>query len=396
MKGVGVMGHQLLQEAKNMQEEVVAWRRDLHRIPEIGIKLPQTVAYVTEKLAEIGVPYEVYEDCSCVVGMIGKGGKCILLRSDMDGLPVEEASEVPFASTNGCMHACGHDMHAATLLSVAKLLKVHEQELKGTVKLIFQSGEETFAGAKAAVERGVLENPKVDAAFAMHVFAAMPSKMLGYGICSMAAVYGFKIIVTGKGCHGSTPEQGVDPITVGAHILLGLQELISREISAFDEATLTIGHFEGGSTANVIPEKAVLEGTLRTFKPEVRAYIIQRIHEITETVAKVYRASAEIEVLSDVPSVICDANMAEEVCKSVHAVDEELSIWPKLRAMGSEDFAFYSEKVPAMYLGIGAGVPDQSKWTAQHNPKILFNEDVLPYSAAIYTQVAMDWLEAHQ
>lgn len=386
----------LLQEAKNMQGELSNWRHALHQIPEIGVKLPKTVAYVTGRLEEMGIPYEVYEDCSCVVAVIGNGGKCILIRGDMDGLPVKEEADVPFASTNGCMHGCGHDLHAAALLGAAKMLKAHEHELKGTVKLIFQSGEEVFAGARAAVEHGVMENPKVDAAFGLHAFAAQEVGTLICGICPMSAVYGFRITVHGKGCHGSMPEDGIDPITIGAHILLGLQELISREISASDEAALTIGHFEGGSAANVIPASAVLEGTLRTFDADVRARLIQRIHEIATIVAQAYRATVDIEVLSDVPSVVCDQEMLDMSCASVKELDENIKILTDWKVMGSEDFAYYSEKVPSMFFGVGAGVPDKSKWVAQHNPKILFDDTELPYGAAIYAKVAMDWLEKNQ
>ncbi|MCI8637584.1 MAG: amidohydrolase [Coprococcus sp.] len=387
------MGNQLLQEALGMQEELSAWRQSLHRIPEIGTSLPKTVEFVTKRLDEMGISYEVYEDCSCVVAVIGNGGKCILLRADMDALPICEQSGVPFASDNGCMHGCGHDMHASALLGAAKLLKAHENELKGTVKLIFQSGEEIFAGARAAVEHGVLENPKVEVAFGMHVFSELDLKTILYGLYPMSAVYGFKITVEGKGTHGSAPEGGVDPITVGAHILLGLQELISREVSALENAALTIGHFEGGSAANIIPQSAILEGTLRTFKPEIREFLIRRIHEITETVAKAYRASTKIEVLSDVPAVVCDPAMMDAACASAKKVDQDLTIAPSFKAMGSEDFSYYSEQVPSAFMCIGAGVEDRSKWQPQHNPKILFNEGELPYGAAIYAQVAMDYLE---
>ena len=194
----------------------------------------------------MGVVFQLYEDSSTIVAQIGQGEKCFLLRSDMDALPVCEESGEPFASQNGCMHACGHDMHAATLLGAAKILKAHEKELKGVVKLLFQSGEETFSGAREAIKAGVLENPEVNAAFAMHVAPNMENGVIQYGKHPMTSVYGFRITLTGKGTHGSTPENGVDPINTGVHLYLAFQELIAREISALDEAVLTIGHFEGG------------------------------------------------------------------------------------------------------------------------------------------------------
>ena len=387
------MAGQLLVEAQAMQEELVSWRRTLHQIPEIGVKLPQTVAFVVSKLEEMGVAYEVYEDCSCVTATVGQGGKCILLRGDMDALPVEEKADVDFKSTNGCMHACGHDFHATSLLGAVKLLKARESELKGTVKFIFQSGEETFAGAKAAIECGVMEHPHVDAAFGTHVFAAMPLNTIFYGKEAMASVYGFRINIQGKGTHGSSPETGVDPLTVGAYILLGLQELIAREISGSDEVVLTIGHFAGGSAPNIVPDTALLEGTLRAFNSEVRAFVMQRIHEVAEGIAKTYRASITIEELSNVPAVISDDGMIELALESLKTLDEDVVAIPSMHAMGSEDFAFYNDRVPAVMFGIGAGVTDKSKWVGQHNPNILFDEACLPLETALYAQVAIDWLE---
>ncbi len=390
------MNINIIQEVKNNHETVVGWRRTLHQIPEVGTELPQTVAFIVEKLAEMNIPYEVYEDCSCVTATIGKGGKCILLRGDMDGLPVAEEAPVPFASTNGKSHACGHDFHASSLLGAAKILKAHEDELPGTVKFIFQSGEEVFKGAAAAIKHGLMENPKVDAAFGTHVFASVPLNSIHYGKYTCASVYGFKIRVQGKGTHGSSPESGVDSLTVGAYILLGLQELISREISACDEAALTIGHFEGGMAANVIPDFAVLEGTLRTFKPEIKAFIMQRITEIAESIAKAYRASVTVEELSNVPSVICDDSMTDMMLNAVHELDNGMELVPGLHLMGSEDFAFYAEKVPAVICFMGAGVEDQSKWVGQHNPRIEFNEDILENEVALYVKMAIDFLEKNK
>ena len=390
------MNIDIIQEVKQNHDTVVGWRRALHQIPELGIDLPQTVAFVTGKLAEMGIPYEVYEDCSCVTATIGNGGKCILLRGDMDALPVQEESGLDFASTNGKSHACGHDFHAASLLGAAKILKDHEAELPGTVKLIFQSGEEVFKGAAAAIGHGVMENPKVDAAFATHVFAAAPCGLICYGEYCAASVYGFRIRVQGKGAHGSSPETGVDPLTVGAYILLGLQELISREISACDEAALTIGHFEGGSAANVIPDSAILEGTLRAFKPEIKSFVMGRITEIAESIAKAYRASVTVEELSNVPSVICEKGMTDLMVNAVKELGNGMILSPGMHLMGSEDFAFFCEKVPAVLCFMGAGVEDKSKWVGQHNPRIIFNEDILVDEVAIFVKMAIDWLEKNK
>lgn len=386
------MSINVIQEAKKNHDTVVSWRRTLHQIPELGTDLPQTVAFIAGKLAEMNIPYEVYEDCSCIAATIGQGGKCILLRGDMDALPVGEESGLDFASTNGLSHACGHDFHAASLLGAAKILKDHEAELPGTVKLIFQSGEEVFKGAAAAIRNGVMENPHVDAAFATHVFAANPMNNIMYGKYTCGAVYGFKIRIQGKGTHGSSPETGVDPLVVGANILLSLQEIIAREIAAKEEAVLTIGHFEGGSAANVVPDSAILEGTLRTFKPEVKSYIMGRITEIAESIAKAFRASVTVEELSNVPSVVCDDDMVDMMVNAVKELDNGMNLVPGMHVMGSEDFAFYAEMVPSVMCFMGAGVEDQSKWVGQHNPRIVFNEDILVNEVAIYVKMAMDFL----
>ena len=389
------MENRLLKEAAELQEQLEEWRRALHQMPELGTKLPQTVAYIAMRLDEMEIPYKVYEDISCVEATIGSGEKCFLLRSDVDALPVVEEADIDFKSTNGNMHGCGHDMHGTILLGAAKLLKAHEKELKGTVKLLFQSGEEVFKGAKAAIAAGVMENPHVDAAFAMHVIASMPAGMLASGKYAMSAVYGFKINLKGHGGHGSMPELCVDPINAAVQVYLALQSLIAREVGGTEEAVLTIGQLAAGEVANVIPERAVLQGTLRTFTKEVRDRLIKRISEVANAVAAAYRCECELEVLSDCPSVICDEEMAVGVEASLKSVLPEAYIMKGMHGMGSEDFAEFTSIVPGAYWTIGAGVEDQSKWLGQHNPKIIFNEDVLHMGAACYAKVAMDWLENH-
>lgn len=393
------MENQLLQEAKAMQEQLSQWRRQFHKNPELGFELPQTNAFIKEQLTQMGITYKEYEDISCITALLGdtekEGGKCFLLRSDTDALPIVEESGEPFASENGNMHACGHDLHAAVLLGAAKLLKDHESELNGTVKLLFQSAEETLRGAEVAVKAGVLEDPHVDVAFAMHVASIMANNVIIYGQYPMSSMYGFRITLTGKGAHGSTPHLGVDPINTGVHLHLALQELIAREVEAADEAVITIGHFEGGAVSNVIPERAVLEGSLRTFKAETRERLIRRIAEVTESVAKTYRTQSEIEVLCDVPAVSCDTQLNEEIASSIKDLTEDVGVYPVYHWMGSEDFAFISQQVPSSYFGLGAGLPDKSEWIGQHNPKVRFTEECLSLGAAAYAKAAMDWLRNH-
>lgn len=385
--------NQLLTEALQLQPQLITWRRALHQIPEVGTNLPKTVEFIKKCLDEMEITYQVYEDSSCVVATIGTGEKCFLLRSDMDGLPVTEETDLEFKSVNGCMHGCGHDMHAAILLGAAKLLKDREEQLQGTIKLLFQSGEEVFQGAQNAIEAGVLDNPKVDAAFAMHIIAMMPVGVIMTGKEPMASVDGFKITLTGHGGHGSMPEMCVDPINAAVQVYLALQSLIAREIGGTQEAVLTIGQLTAGEVANVIPEKAVLQGTLRTFKKEVRQHLVQRIQEVAEGVAKTYRCQMEYEVLSACPGVVTDDEVTKNAEESIKTLFPEVMILKDAHGMGSEDFAQITDKVPAAYFMMGAGPKEEKKRLGQHNPKVEFNEDVLTMGAAIYAKTVMDWLE---
>ena len=292
------IGDSLVKEAQTFADELAAWRHDLHRTPELGNDLPQTSAYIQARLAEMDIPFATLVDGSCVVGLVGAGataaqgngvctdeqaGTVVMLRGDMDALPVAEESGEPFASTNGCMHACGHDMHATALLGAARLLKAREAELvdaNATVKLLFQPGEETFEGARAAIADGLLENPRPQAAFAMHVNSQSPLGLVLYGSPALSGVYGFRITLQGKGGHGSSPEICIDPIAAGVHVHLALQELIAREVPAAKEVALTGGKFAGGQAANVIPDTCVLEGTLRGFDVELMAHLKTRIAEV--------------------------------------------------------------------------------------------------------------------
>lgn len=383
---------EFMAEAAALGEQLIRWRRDLHQIPEVGIQLPQTMAYIKAQLEEMGVSYRAYDDISCIVAQIGQGEKCFLLRSDVDGLPVAEEADLPFKSTNGCMHGCGHDMHGTILLGAAKLLKAHEGELQGTVKLLFQSGEEVFQGASAAVAAGVLEEPKVDGAMAMHVIAMIPLGVAMTGKEAMSSVDGFKITLMGHGGHGSMPENCIDPINAAVQVYLALQSLIAREIGGTDEAVLTIGQLTAGTVANVIPERAVLQGTLRTFRKDVRERLVKRIREMAEGVAAAYRCGCEYEVLSACPSVVTDDGVTQIVEASIRKIVPQFHVLKNAHGMGSEDFAEITDRVPSAYFMLGAGPEDESKRLGQHNPKIEFNESVLPVGAAIYAQAAMDFL----
>ena len=407
-------GPSLAAEAAGFLDDLAAWRHELHQMPELSNDLPRTSAFVQERLRELGVPFRTAVGGSCVIALIGRGaeaaaagdgtatdeqaGPTVLLRADMDALPVAEESGEPFAAANGRMHACGHDMHATALLGAARLLKEREGEVRalgGTVKLVFQPGEETFQGARAALADGLLESPHVDAAYAMHVIGAMPLGVIGHGLQALSGVYGFRVTLTGKGGHGSSPEVCVDPITAGVHVHLALQELIAREVSAMKEVALTIGRFAGGEAANVIPDTCVLEGTMRVFDPELMRALVARIGKLVRGVAATYRVGAEIEVLNNVPPLVLDPGMVEACAGYVGAALPDAKQVGGMHNMASEDFALVAERVPSAYFMVGAAVPDAAEHYAQHNPKIRFADEELPMGAAAYAAVALGWLADH-
>ena len=383
------------QDAKQLQEQLVSWRRALHQIPERGIELPQTTKFICERLDEMNVSYELYEDISCIVATIGSGGKCFMLRSDIDALPIEEETDLDFKSTNGRMHACGHDLHGTILLGAAHLLKKYENELKGTVKLLFQSGEETLQGATAMIERGFLENPKIDAGLAFHV-NNLPLGVASTGKEAMSSVHGFYITLHGKGGHGSMPEACIDPINAAVQIYLAFQSLIAREVGGPEEAVLTVGQMCAGDSYNIIPVEAMMQGTLRTFRAEVKERLVKRMKEVVQGVAMTYRCVVEYKTLFECSSLITDESVTKIVENSMLKVVPELEVRHDGHWMGSEDFAEFSQRFPCAHFMIGAAPEDETKRFGLHDPRILFNEEVLWMAAGSYAQAAIDWLATNQ
>lgn len=395
------MKNKILEAAEQLKEELLQIRRTIHQNPEAGPSLPHTKEFVMKKLREYG--YQPEEICeSGIVATLegGKPGKTILLRADMDALSILEKAPVSFASENGKMHACGHDMHATMLLGAARLLMEHREEIEGKVKLVFQPDEEGFTGAKAMLKAGVLENPSVDAGLALHVNSGTPSGMVlcGMGTC-MAGCTLFRIQVKGTGCHGAMPETGVDPINIAAHIYLSLQEIIAREVTPTKPAVVTIGKFVGGKAPNIIPGEVVMEGTIRTLDRELSEQIFQRIQDISTQTAALFRGEAEVTEIASAPPLINDKEMVKEMAGYVgELVDPSKVIVFEQGGMGSEDFASYTYEIPCSYLLVGAGIPQENELFGKpmHNECVVFNEDILPLGSAIYVYSAMKWLKTHQ
>lgn len=403
----------LLKEAKTIETNLIATRHQLHAHPETGFDLIKTKAFVKDELSKLG--YDP-KDCgkSGLVTLAGgkKPGKVFLLRADMDALPIKEETNLDFASGNGNMHACGHDMHTTMLLGAAKLLKEHEDEIEGTVKLMFQPAEEIFEGSHDMIEAGVLKNPDVDAALMLHVMTGVPFPVgtiiaCDDGVSAPAADY-FTIHVQGKGCHGSMPNNGVDPITAAAHIVIGLQEIAARELSIFDEAVLTIGTIHAGNAANAIPDTVELRGTIRTYDEEIRAYLKQRMTEISAGIAASFRATAKVSFGSGCPTLtndpklsICTLSYAKELLGpqkafSTGEINAMSGGGKTSKSSGSEDFAYVSHEVPSMMFALAAGEPDKGYCYPLHHPKVMFDDSVLSTGSAIYAYTALRWLEEHK
>jgi len=376
-----------LERAKNIQAETVANRRHIHSNPEVAMDLPKTVEFVMEKLAAMGI-----ESAKCgesgVSAVIGgkNGGNVVLLRADMDALPMSEDSDLPFASSCNMAHTCGHDTHTAMLLSAAKLLKEDEDNLKGAVKLMFQPGEEVLAGARDMVENGLLENPKVDYAVGSHIGTKSKTGTLSWNSGPLSASSdGLNFTVTGKGGHGASPQNSIDPINAGVHLYLAMQELISREVDPKEMVVITFGKFISGDALNIIPEKALLSGTMRTYNKEVRNGLLERIKEICESVGKTYRVSIEFNHGPATLPMIADKNVTDIVEKALREALAPEFLDPDMPAMtGSEDFSEVLDRVPGMFFFLGAGTPEEGYHYGAHHPKVTYNEDAFPYGVAAY------------
>lgn len=385
-----------LTRAKELNADLVADRRSLHQIPEIASILPQTVEFVKKKLSGMGISaMEMGGGLTAVIGDPARG-RTILLRADMDALPVQEQSGEEFSSHNGNMHACGHDMHTTMLLGAARLLKEREKELAGAVKLMFQPDEEGSLGAQAMIEAGVLEAPHVEAAMALHVHPGLEvGQMLAIPGPSTASSDIFRITITGKGCHGATPHAGVDPISAAAHLLVDLQVLSARENNCQKPLVLSIGSFHAGFAPNIIPNEAVLEGTIRTYSPENRSFIRSRLEELVELTARQFRAQGRLEYLA---GNICCLNDPDTTREMIGYMDP-IGIRPVEmdRMMVSEDFSLIADKVPAAFFWVGAGGSEgKYQGGVLHNPTVCFNESLLPLGAASLAQCAHSWLDSHR
>lgn len=386
--------NKFLKRAQELEASMKSDRHYLHQNAEVGFDLPITTKYVMDRLQEIGLePKEICKSGVTALIESKKPGKTYLLRADMDALSMNEENVLEFASKTNAAHNCGHDMHTAILLGAAQILKENVDELEGNVRLMFQPNEEAFLGSKAMIEAGVLDD--VDVASCMHM-------MLDYDASNYACAPGFfssscdgfKITVNGKSCHGAMPHLGIDPINVGMSICTAFQQLVSRETPPKETASLTFGQFSGGNTPNIVPDKVVIQGTLRTYNAELRAKLVKRMQTIVKSAGEMYGTTVEYEVLSDVPSIYVNPEMLEEVKTYLSEIEGLTLANDNFRITPSDDMAFISEKVPTVYLLLQARVKDNPY--PHHTPKVLFDESAMTWGAAMHAQCAFEWLKNHK
>jgi amidohydrolase len=389
----------IIELTHEVSNDVINWRRDLHQIPETGQYLPNTFKYICNELDKMGISYETNIGLeSAIVTIIkGKGnGKCIALRADMDGLPVKEETGLPFASINGNMHACGHDAHMSILLGTIKVINEIKDKFNGTVKFLFQPAEEISGGAQPMIEGGALNG--ADAIIGLHVGHIsddVPSGNILLNTGSMMACLDrFTLKVKGIGSHGAYPHSSRDPIVISAHIITGLQEIISRELDPVDPGVITIGIVQGGSAYNIIPEEVFLEGTSRAVNSKTREYILKRIGEVSENIAKGFRGSVEYNYFQGAPPLVNDEKFTMKVYDSAKKAigDDKVHLINK-PVMGGEDFAYYLEKIPGTFIFLSNPLAVEGIEYPHHNPKFAINEEYFESGVEILVQASMDFLK---
>ena len=388
--------NEILSYVKEIETEIINFRRELHKNPEVGLNLPKTKEFIINELKKIDIEFKEYKSCSGISAVIGKKeGKVIAIRSDMDALPIKEETGLTYESKNGNMHACGHDGHMAIVLGIAKTLKKFEDKLNGKVKLIFQPGEEKEGGAKYLVEEGVLENPKVDAILGIHIgnfIDEIENGKIGlYKGPFMASIDRFKIKIKGKGAHGATPHKSIDPVYISSQIVLSIQEIISREIEIFKPSVISIGKISGGSAYNVIPDIVEIEGTVRTIDKNIREYIPKRIEELVSSITKGFRGDYEFEYNFGYPVVENNSDLVDKFYESAKKIiDEEMIVFLKKPTMVGEDFSYYTENIPGLYIFLSS--KKQEDVYPHHNSKFDIDEKNLYVGVACLSQFVFDLL----
>ncbi len=405
----------LAQKADAMKQKVIAWRRDFHEHPELGNQEFRTAGIIAAHLKSLGIEVKEKVAVTGVVGILrgGKPGPVVALRADMDGLPVTERGDLPFKSKvitefngqkTGVMHACGHDAHVAILMAVAEILASEKANLAGTVKFIFQpseegvydsKGEKVLAGAELMVKEGVLENPKVDAIFGLHMTAESDNGLIEYKPeATMAGVDQLDIKVLGKQAHGASPWTGIDPIVISSQIVLGLQTIVSRSVNIVDNpAIVTVGAIHSGIRQNIIPESSHMIGTIRTFSPAQRELVHRRIKEVATHIAMSGGAKAEVTIGTGYPVTYNNPQLTEKMLPTLQAVNGKEGVHLIHAHTGAEDFSYFQEKVPGIFFFLGAR-PENKKSNevaGHHTPDFYLDESKFQVGVKALSSLVVDY-----
>lgn len=394
----------LLNAARAHEDAITALRRAIHAEPELGLETPRTLAKVKDALADLPLEWREGPSCTGAVAVLkgGKPGPAVLLRGDMDALPMDEHTGLDFASTvPGRMHACGHDAHTAMLAGAARVLAAQASELAGEVRFMFQPGEEGFHGARHMLEDGLLggsaDCPLPDAAFALHVWPNAPhGRLEGRAGAMMASADMLEITVDGSGGHASMPHDALDPVPVAAEIVLALQLMLTRRFAATEASVLTIGKIEAGTTHNIIPDSAYLQGTMRNLSPERRAAMKDAVRDVAENVARAHGCTAQVAITPGFPPTINDARavkLGQQVAEGLGG--EEPWATRPAPTMGAEDFSYVLEKVPGamFFLGVAAEGVDWKGCCGLHSSRMIVDESVMPKGSAFLAGCAAHFLE---
>jgi hippurate hydrolase len=391
----------LMEDAQALQDRTVALRRELHENPELALELPWTQQRVADELADLPIALTQGAGCTSLIGVLegDQPGPTVLLRGDMDALPMPEDTGLDFASRNkGVMHACGHDAHTSMLASAARVLTDRRGELAGRVLFMFQPGEEGGFGAKVMLENGLFDVAgRPDAAFALHQSPSMPSGMIAVKPgATMAATNNFNIRIVGKGGHASMPHLAVDPIPVACELVMAMQSYVTRRVDVFDPAVVTVAKIRAGTTINVVPEDALLLGTIRTVSAKTRSAVVQGIEKLAIDIAASHGCTAEVEMTEGYPVTVNDDTMAGYVRDvATDVVGSELVRWLPAPVMGAEDFSYVLEQVPGAMAFLGTMPADHAEFVApNHSNRMVLNEDAMAAGVAVYAAAALSFASA--
>lgn len=377
----------LLEKIEQNKEDLLNIRHQIHRHPETAFEEIETTKLIKKALDDAGIENHPNGDSTGVIGLIhgAKEGPVLAIRADIDALPIKENTGLPFASeVSGKCHACGHDLHTTVLIGAARLLKEYQNDLYGTIKLIFQPAEEVMTGAAKTIANGALENPKPDFVLACHTWPDMPAGSIGVRKGTMlGASDSFKVKVIGKGGHAAHPQKGIDPVVIAAHIITQLQTIVSRRVAAIDPVVVTVGHLEAGTAANIIPNEAYFEGTVRTQSNETRKHVAEILEQLAVGTARAMGGDAEVSYAFGVGPTISEDHLVDEISEAVTELlgNDKLLQVPS-PSMGSEDFARYLEHIPGAIFRLGTHNDTPESKLALHNASLLFDEKAIPTGVA--------------